>query len=193
MLATSPTVRAGVDWIYIHEQESVEYSQDNRGGIAYMTIISRSDKFAGNQIQTCVIAGDFVILRAIYRQQDLAVMTATAREPASAGAVRPYPNQDALIATAERIFHGVGGDVTRKTDRSGRPYVQTVFPDAWATLSAIAAQVAAALELSDIRIINDTVLVDYWHDVAQDPLNEDELVYLFDGTYVTIDGRLVEQ
>jgi hypothetical protein len=158
-----------------------------------MTIISRSNKFDGNQMQACVIAGDFVILRAIYRRQDLAVMTATASERAWVEPIRPYPNQESLIAAAERVFHDVGGDVTKKTDRSGRPYVQLVFPEVWATLSTIAAKVAAALDLGDVRIINDDVLSDYWHDLAQDPFDENELVYLFDGTYVTSDGRLIEQ
>jgi hypothetical protein len=161
-----------------------------------MTMISRSNKFDGNQIQSCVLAGGYVILRAIYRQQDLVVMTATARETAPEQSACPYPDQATLIATAELIFEAVGGDVTNRQDRRGRPYVQTIFPDPWTTLPNLAKQIAAALHLNDVQIVSndgsDNALVDLWHDLAQDPLDDHELVYLSDGVYVRKDGRLIE-
>ena len=158
-----------------------------------MTVVAASDKFEGNQIQACVIAGGYVILRAIYRQQNVVLMTATANESSAGRAVPSYPGQAALIETAERIFHEVGGDVTRRRDRAHRPYVQSIYPDAWAKLSDIAERVATALGLGEIQIVRDSALADFWQDVAQNPHDEDELVYLGDGTYVDKDGRLVEQ
>jgi hypothetical protein len=158
-----------------------------------MTIISRSGKFEGNQFQSCVVAGGFLILRSILRKQDRAVMTATAGETKSMGSVHPFPDQAALIAAAEEIFHAVGGHVTKRKDRSGRPYVQTVFPDAWATLPNVAEQIASKLNLNLVEIVDDEFVARYWQENAQDPLNDDELVYLSDGVYVTKDGRLIEQ
>jgi hypothetical protein len=118
-----------------------------------MPSIIKSEKFESEQIQVCVIAGNYVILRAIYRQQDVALMTATAPERLGGLEIQTYPNRMGLLEAAESVFDAVGGDVTRRQDRDGRQYVQSVFPDAWANISTIADQLASALQLHDVQIL----------------------------------------
>ena len=155
-----------------------------------MAIIKNSNKFGGAAHETSITAGGYLILRSVLRQQERAVMTATAAED-EPDAKPIYPDQEALFNAANRVFHEIGGHVTYKADVKGRHYIETSFRDSWNTVSQVAHQVAELLGLGDV-IIGDRIMADYWHEHVQDEHDEDELVYLSDGMSVTKDGRLVQ-
>tara|TARA_B100000678_G_scaffold252574_1_gene228609 strand:+ start:753 stop:1226 length:474 start_codon:yes stop_codon:yes gene_type:complete len=155
-----------------------------------MAIIKNSTKFGGAMHETSITAGGYLILRSVLRQQERAVMTATAAED-EPGAKPIYPDQEALFNAANRVFHEIGGHVTLKTDIKGRRYIETHFMDSWNTVSQVAHQVAELLGLDDV-VIGDSVMADYWHEHVQNEHDDDELIYLSDGMSVNKEGRLIQ-
>ena len=155
-----------------------------------MAIINSSTKFGGAMHEVCITAGGYVILRSVLRQQDRVVMTATASEDEPEGPSL-YPDQERLYSAAEMAFEAIGGIISHERDHKGRPYVQTIFMDSWATVAQVAQKVADILGLGDVRI-GDQVMADFWHDNSVNEDDEDELVYLSDGMSVDRNGNLVK-
>ncbi len=110
-------------------------------------------------------------------------MTATAGE--DDGSKAPYPSQERLIEHAARIFSAFGASARHASDLHGRPYVeftglsQTQIEQGGQSLAN-----ALGLELSDMAEI--------WAALS-DAADEDGLVYLSDGMYLTDDGQLIER
>ena len=145
--------------------------------------ISSSDKFDSSQAQYCLSSDSFVLLRIVRFQASYTVMTATAGEDDRSKA--PYPNQERLIEHAASIFSAFGASARHASDLHGRRYVeftglsQTQIEQGGQSLAN-----ALGLELSDMAEI--------WAELS-DAADEDGLVYLSDGMYLTDDGQLIER
>ncbi|TAZ73814.1 hypothetical protein ELH70_14690 [Rhizobium ruizarguesonis] len=148
-----------------------------------MAVISSSDKFDSRQAQYCLSSENFVLLRIIRFQLSYTVMTATAGEDDRSKSA--YPNQERLIECATSVFSEFAASTRHASDLHGRPYVEfSGLSQAQIEQGGLSLANALGLELSD--------LAELWIEFS-DAAEEDGLVYLSDGMYLTEDGQLVER
>ncbi|WP_156389061.1 hypothetical protein [Mesorhizobium sp. Root695] len=148
-----------------------------------MTSISSSGKFDSGQIQYCLSSADFVLLRIIRRQGFYAVMTATAGE--DDGSKSPYPDQLRLIDSTISAFSAFGAPARHASDLYGRPYVE------FSGLSETQIE-QAGRSLADALGVQLSDMAELWNQIS-DAADEDGLVYLSDGMWLTEDGQLIER
>ncbi|PBC01449.1 hypothetical protein [Mesorhizobium sp. WSM3860] len=148
-----------------------------------MANITSSGKFASDQPQYCLSTNDFVLLRIIRRQEDIAVMTATAGEDDSGKSA--YPDQERLIDAAIAAFSPFGTPNRHANDRHGRPYVEFSGLNEYQIKQAGNLMAGAlGVELLD--------MAELWIELS-DAADEDEQVYLSDGMWLAEDGQLTKR
>lgn len=152
-----------------------------------MADISRSDKLLtlGNDGQTKMVSGQYVLLRILHEGDSYTLMTATAKE--DDGSYQAYPDLERLVAAAKEVL----GRGERNADKWGRPYLLVRGVDHPRTLRDLANKIAARLGLDPVD--------EPWADEEMRGIYDefsvgdgDEPAYLSDGVYISKRGRLLE-
>ncbi len=151
-----------------------------------MANIRRSDKLLtqGNDDQTKMVSGQYVLLRIIHEDDSYTLMTATAKE--DDGSYQAFPDLERLTAVAEEVL-GCG---ERHTDNWGRPYVLVRGIDHPRTIRDFANRIAKRLALDPVEEPwADEEMRDIYDEFSVG--DDDEPAYLSDGVYISKRGRLI--
>lgn len=152
-----------------------------------MAIIVRSSKLSSDQEEQCVHSKGFVFFRIVAEGDLLKVMTATAAE--DTGELRPFHDQQALLAATRSVLSERGEEWSEKEDWRGRPYVEAEFPTG-ADVLHIAHTVLLSLGFEDIGVLALREMKEIYSEFA---IEDGEDTYLSDGMWMTPDGRIVEK